>query len=162
MNDFQIIVTGDKAVIARFETLSERIKGNLARAIGRLLIEMVSAVRAKLNGPVLKRVSGRLQASITQKLTVGDLEVTGVIGAGKSIPYAAAHEFGVTTQPHIITARNARALAFQAGGETIFRKSVHHPGSKIPERSYLRSTLADFSDRIRTALAKAASDEATP
>lgn len=163
MSNFEIVSTGDKEVIARFDALTARVTANLARAIGRLLIEMVSAIRAKLNGPVLNRVSGRLQASITQNLTVTDQEVAGVIGAGKSIPYAAIHEFGGTTKPHDIRPKgNKAALAFTDGyGGTIFARVVHHPGSKMPERSYMRSTLADFSDRIRTALAKAASDEAS-
>lgn len=34
------------------------------------------------------------------------------------------------TDPHIITAKNAKALRFEIGGKVIFRKSVHHPGTK--------------------------------
>lgn len=32
------------------------------------------------------------------------------------------------TAPHIIRPRRARALRFQAGGQTVYAKVVHHPG----------------------------------
>ena len=47
-------------------------------------------------------------------------------------------------------------LAFVAGDGQHFARRVEHPGSLIPERSYLRSALADMNDEIVTALADAA------
>lgn len=32
------------------------------------------------------------------------------------------------TRPHVITPRNARALAWEAGGHTVFARRVMHPG----------------------------------
>lgn len=34
------------------------------------------------------------------------------------------------TQAHIIRAKKARALRFQVGGEWVFRRAVHHPGTQ--------------------------------
>lgn len=34
------------------------------------------------------------------------------------------------TRPHVIRARNARALRFQVGGRTVFARQVQHPGTK--------------------------------
>lgn len=34
------------------------------------------------------------------------------------------------TKPHTITARNAKALRFEVGGQVLFRVTVHHPGTK--------------------------------
>ena len=51
--------------------------------------------------------------------------------------YAAIHQFGGTIGPHEITAKNRRALQFTVGGVTLYRKSVHHPGSNIPARPYM-------------------------
>jgi len=39
-----------------------------------------------------------------------------------------------------------------------FARKVEHPGSVIPERSYLRSTLEEMGDEIAAALAGAASE----
>ncbi|MBR5413197.1 MAG: hypothetical protein IK114_09160, partial [Fibrobacter sp.] len=35
------------------------------------------------------------------------------------------------------TARNRKALRFTVGGMILYRKSVHHPGSRIPARPYM-------------------------
>jgi hypothetical protein len=49
-------------------------------------------------------------------------------------------------------------LAFIAGDGLHFARRVEHPGSLIPERSYLRSALADMTDEILAALANAAAE----
>jgi phage gpG-like protein len=51
--------------------------------------------------------------------------------------YAAIHQFGGTTSAHTIMAKNRKALQFNVGGATIYRKKVNHPGSKIPARPYM-------------------------
>ena len=48
----------------------------------------------------------------------------------------AAHFLEWGTAPHFIAAKNASALRFTVGGQTIFRKSVHHPGTR--ERPFMR------------------------
>ena len=52
----------------------------------------------------------------------------------------------------------AQALAFVVGGAQRFARKVEHPGSVIPERSYLRSALDETSDDIVAALADAAAE----
>ena len=42
--------------------------------------------------------------------------------------YALYVEFG--TPPHIIRAKNAKALHFKVGGKDVFAKSVNHPGTR--------------------------------
>lgn len=34
------------------------------------------------------------------------------------------------TKPHVIEAKNAKALRFEIGGQVLFRKRVNHPGTK--------------------------------
>lgn len=76
--------------------------------------------------------TGRLAASITQSFDAGSATV------GTNLVYAKIHHFGGTTKPHVIRAKNAKALAF--GGT--FRKQVNHPGSKIPARPFMTITAA--------------------
>lgn len=77
-------------------------------------------------GKILQR-TGQLAASI-----VGDHDATSsVVGTNKE--YAAAHQFGAKTRPHVIKPRNKKALAF---GGTVTKK-VNHPGSEIPARPFL-------------------------
>ena len=74
--------------------------------------------------------SGQLASSI-QEHSSND---TAVVGTNKV--YAAIHQFGGKTKPHIIRPRNKKALAF--GGRVV--KSVNHPGSNIPARPFLSIT----------------------
>lgn len=41
------------------------------------------------------------------------------------------------TRPHVIRPKNARFLVFEAGGRTVFAKSVNHPGTRA--RPFLRN-----------------------
>ena len=59
-------------------------------------------------------------------------------------PHAPFVEYG-TAGPYIIRAKNAKALRFQVGGSTLFRKSVMHPGNKA--RPFLAPAI-DHAMRI--------------
>ncbi|MCQ2063718.1 MAG: phage virion morphogenesis protein [Fibrobacter sp.] len=85
----------------------------------------------KLKGKTLVG-TGALQRRIHYK--VDEDGVTIMTGRQK---YAAIHHFGGTTKPHVIRSKNARAIPLNIGGMLIFRKSVNHPGSKIPARPYM-------------------------
>lgn len=57
------------------------------------------------------------------------------------------------TRPHLIAARNAKALRFVVGGRVVFAKSVQHPGTKpnrYPDRAR-RPFLTDARGIINTA-----------
>lgn len=63
---------------------------------------------------------------------------------GSSRAYAAIHQFGGRTSPHVIEPRHKKALAFGGG---VF-KSVKHPGSNIPARPFLGLSNADRSEIV--------------
>jgi phage gpG-like protein len=72
---------------------------------------------------------------------------TGLVVVGTSVPYAAIHNNGGHTGPHIIRPKKAKALRFMgASGEFIFRKSVKHPGSVIPARPFADLTADDVRE----------------
>jgi phage virion morphogenesis protein len=93
-------------------------------------------------GKILQR-SGGLASSITQRWSVSEA----VVGSNKV--YAAIHQFGGRTKPHVIRARNKRALSF--GGIVV--RQVNHPGSNIPARPFLRLTPRDLRDIVEDAQA---------
>ena len=66
-----------------------------------------------------------------------------VASVGTNIKYAAIHQFGGPTRPHVILHHNKKALAF--GGRVV--KKVNHPGSRIPARPFLSITPED-EDKI--------------
>jgi phage gpG-like protein len=79
----------------------------------------------------------------------------GVLG---DIKYAAIHEFGGTIPPHQIVPDKAKALAFLVGGKQAFAERVNLPAIVMPERSYLRSSLAEMADEIRVGMSEAAAE----
>jgi phage gpG-like protein len=90
--------------------------------------------RVKREGGQTLVKTGMLRNSIVYEAHPGSVEVG---PSGPALAYAAIHQFGGHTGPHVIEARDAKALAFMAGGGLIFRRLVHHPGSNIPARQYL-------------------------
>lgn len=47
------------------------------------------------------------------------------------------------TRPHIIRPKNAKALRFRVGGQVVYARVVHHPGTKA--RPFLDRALADVT-----------------
>ena len=136
----------------------------IARAMDRQNELTVGRIQQKLSGEVLHVRTGLLRKSIgrTQALVL-DNEVRSTVGSGAefghaSVIYAAIHEFGGVTKPHEIRAKNAKALAFQGRGGMVFRRAVHHPGSRIPARSYIGSTLTEREPDYRESIGGAVAD----
>jgi phage gpG-like protein len=111
-------------------------------------------IQQKLSGEVLQTRSGALAASIISSIENDGSDLSVSISS-TGVPYAAIQEFGGKTAAHDIVAVKAKALAFSAGGGQIFAKSVHHPGSTIPARSYLGSSLANMRDDIESGFKQA-------
>lgn len=144
-----IQLSGDEELIARFKQMPERVHKALIRKITALSIALQNKIRTeKLDGQVLNKRTGALQSSIHRQVTDTATAVVAKVSAGKDVPYAAIHEYGGQTKPHIIVPKNAEALHFYIGGKEVFAKSVNHPGSKMPERSYMRSSLSEMRIEI--------------
>lgn len=92
------------------------------------------------SGRILQR-SGQLATSIAAYSDAN----TAVVGTNKV--YAAIHQFGGRTKPHVIKARQSRALSF--GGIVV--RQVNHPGSLIPARPFLKLTPRDLRDIVEKA-----------
>ena len=112
----------------------------------------------KLSGQVLRTRSGALKASIAAEVDDDAGQVIARVFSAGDVKYAAIQEYGGRTAPHDIVPDKAKALAFLVHGAPVFAKIVHHPGSQIPARSYLRSALADMGDQILAEFTAAALD----
>lgn len=113
-------------------------------------------VSQKLQGQVLNHRSGKLSRSIQQAVETEGTKVTGDVFSAGDVKYAGIHEFGGVIPAHDIEAKNAKALAFMIDGKMVFAKRVHIPDVTMPERSYLRSSLADKKDEIVAGIQAAA------
>jgi phage gpG-like protein len=146
------------------EETNARIDGYPAAfqaALGAKAAELAAALadlvkNDKLAGGVLNSRSGALSDSIVASVTADADGVLASVGSGSDLKYAAIQEYGGKTSAHEILPAKADVLAFAVGNAQHFARKVEHPGSMIPERSYLRSALEDMKDEIVAALADTA------
>ena len=80
------------------------------------------------------------------------------IATSGDIKYAAIHEFGGMIPPHQIVPDKAKALAFLVGGKQVFAARVNLPAVTMPERSYLRASLAEMAGQIAEELTATVTD----
>lgn len=78
----------------------------------------------------------------------GRVEGNNIVIASPRVQSAILH-FGGKTSAHIIRPRRAKALAFNVGGNTVFAKSVNHPGSRFPARPYMLIIEQDMNTGVR-------------
>lgn len=143
-----VTLTGDRELIARLDAMPGKLQAALIQKVSYLALKLEAKVKQKLSGDVLQVRSGDLRRSIANTVDSTANSVIGKVYSSGDVKYAAIHEFGGQTKAHVIEAINGKALAFMMGGKQIFVKRVNHPGSKIPERSFLRSSLTDMRDEI--------------
>lgn len=108
-------------------SLTSKYRHDVTTRKGRARRDNVSRFRDAVRQNKILQASGQLASSVVMFSSATEA----IVGSNKV--YAAIHQFGGTTRAHVIRARRKRALAF--GG--ILRKSVNHPGSKIPARPFL-------------------------
>jgi phage gpG-like protein len=140
---------------AALSAMPERIRDALSAKAGTLAAALQAKIQQKLSGGVLNMKSGALAGSIG--VTIDDAS-TGVcvrLATSPDVKYAAIHEFGGVIPPHQIVPDKAKALAFAIGGKQVFAARVQIPTVMMPERSYMRSSLAEMADEIRDGLSEA-------
>ena len=134
------------AAIARLGALADSLRSGVRALVGDGAARLYALVEAKLSGEVLHARSGALARSIRIE-TNEDADGIGarVFGDG-SVPYARIQEFGGRIAVPEIAAVNAKALAFVYGGRMQFARHTAAHVVDIPERSYMRSSLAEFEN----------------
>ena len=152
-------VLGDKEVVAHFDAMPAKVHAALLAKTQSLSVKLARYIQEqKLSGQVLKVRSGNLRRSIAFMTTDSADVITGKAYSSGDVKYAAIHEFGGKTAAHDIVPTKAKALAFMMNGKQVFASIVHHPGSVMPERSFMRSGLADMREEIIEGLRQAALD----
>jgi len=156
---FAIGLDGLDETSARLDALPAALAAALAAKSTELTAALVDRVRNdKLSGAVLNARSGALRDSIAADVSPDGDGVVASVGSVGNVKYAAIQEYGGRTGAHEILPSKAQALAFMVGGSLRFSRKIEHPGSMIPERSYLRSSLDDMNGDITSALAEVAAE----
>lgn len=152
-------VVGDKEIARRFRALPDGIRSRVTESIGRLALMLQRKVmQEKLSGQVLKVRTGTLRRSIDQRLVTDNNTVSGVVST--NVKYGKVHEYGSTDT---VTVKEHVRLVKQAWGKQLKHPvwatvKAHAVKQNIPERSFLRSALADMKPEIMAALERAVSE----
>jgi len=152
-------VQGLEETTAQFDAYPAALQVALSEKATELAGALADLVKNdKLSGAVLNARSGALSDSIAVSVAADGDGVLASVGSEGDVKYAAIQEYGGKTSAHEILPVKGNVLAFIVGGAQHFAHKVEHPGSVIPERSYLRSSLEDMKDEILAALADCAAD----
>lgn len=152
----RIALDGQEELAGRLADMPDVLRAALAEKAEALAQNLLTqVVDANLSGGVLNARSGALRASIQMEVSPKDSGIDADIFSDGDIPYAAIQEFGGKTAAHEILPDKSRVLAFVMNGKNVFARRVRHPGSQLPERSYLRSALEDQGEEIVGALTQA-------
>jgi len=100
------------------------------------------SARVKREGGQTLSLTGRLRRSFARPDAVqaGNDRVS----LGTNVDYAAIHQVGGKTGAHVIKAKNGKALFWPGARHPV--KSVNHPGSTIPARSFLMVQSEDWTE----------------
>lgn len=151
-----ISIDGLDALDTALDAYPAAVAAALAATAGGLADALVDKIRnEKLAGEVLQSRSGALAASIAADIASDPDSIVASI-ASSDVKYAAIQEYGGKTAAHEILPSKAGALAFFVDGALHFARRIEHPGSDIPERSYMRSSLEEMRDAIVSELGDAA------
>ncbi|MGA8499659.1 MAG: hypothetical protein WB764_29540 [Xanthobacteraceae bacterium] len=153
---FQVDLRDDYS--ASLAGMPDRVRQALSSKANMLAVALEVKIQQKLSGGVLNTRSGALASSIIASVDESSADVSVRIGTSGGVKYAAIQEFGGTILPHEIVPDKARALAFVVGGKQVFAARVNLPAVTMPERSYLRSSLAEMAGEIAEGLSEAIAD----
>lgn len=130
-------------VVAKMTDRAAKVPEALGGIVERLTLKLLSAVQAR--APVK---SGRLRRSIFGDVTINNYQALGKVYVTNDAPYARIQEYGGKTSAHDIIPTKAQALAFMVGGNQVFAKIVHHPGSVIPAKNYVHGPFSEMTPEI--------------
>ena len=136
----------DRAIVAKFNEMPERLHNELLRSIFGLADQLKSHIASqKLNGQLVNRVTGRLANSIQRRVTDTPNEIMAqVYSNDTALPYNRALNNGATIPDRF--PKKAKALHFFIGGKEVFAKKAR--GFTLKPRRYMESGLSDFKTII--------------
>ena len=109
-----------------------------------VLVHSSNYLKAEMEARVPVR-TGKLKQSIEVRVEENRVII------GPDTDYAAFVEFG--TRPHVIEAKNKKALAFKVNGQTVIVKKVNHPGTRA--QPYVRPAFDAWVDTLGGLVAEA-------
>lgn len=133
-------ITGGERAVEQVQSFAGHLRDELRTSVSRLGQALLLRVKQKLSGEVLKAPTGNLKGSMNERLEESGDSIMAIVGTSLGrVPYARIHEYG-----GIITPKRGEFLTFKTadGSWHRVRQVV------MPERSYLRSSLAELRPTV--------------
>lgn len=156
---------GVEKVLSVMEQAGSNVHQVLRSEVRSLAIMLSGYVKTdKLSGEVLHVRTGRLRRSITFRVDEQGSLISGVVGT--NVEYAAAHEFGMDEHKSVTVreyqrTQHSKAISDwrrkhkMAVGMVTVHSFTRNQHIHLPERSFLRSALAELGPDIRADLESA-------
>jgi hypothetical protein len=145
---------------AKLDALSVKVRASAAQAVRDNTRQLLARVQDKLSGDVLNVRSGALLRSIVETGLHADASgVADSVTSDGSVAYARIQEWGGRVNIPEIVPLAAKVLAFEYGGKLVFARHVAAHSADIPERSFLRSSLAEQTQAFTDDIARIATGD---
>ena len=147
-----------KEVASKLKELEPKIYNSLLSTITKLSIQLQAKIKSeKLTGQVLKTRTGTLRRSINYRVDKTPSEIIGRVGIGAdAAKYGIMHEFGLRGTENV---RSHLRTIKKVWGRSISPKQIsvrsHTRTVNYPERSFMRTALAEMRPIIQSDISKA-------
>ena len=140
----------DTRVVATFDALPGKVRDALLTKCSMLSLLLEAKIKGKLSGDVLNVQTGALRRSIHSQVYVEGDVVHAEAASSADVPYAAIHEFGFVGTEHVREHVRTITSVFGHALKAPILVTVHpfDRQMNMPERSFMRSSLAEMSDDI--------------
>ncbi|MDO5058581.1 MAG: HK97 gp10 family phage protein [Neisseria sp.] len=130
-----------------------RIATEVERSLAFLLFRLQKRIKTdKLLGQVLNRRTGNLRANIVRQMEQNGKVLSGVVGIAPGAPYGKLHEYGfsgtVSVPAHIRMQKQAFGRRLKT--PLAVKVSAHTRKLNLPERSFMRTALADIEPLVQS------------
>lgn len=131
------------AIESKAERIFEAVRAEMPIEVGNLLAYILDS---KLSGQVLNQRSGNLKRSGFTEISQEGNDVIGFVGFGRTVPYAAIHNYGGKIDIPEVT---GRLMVFERAGATVFTMRHRAFTVNMPARNFLESSAEEKAPEIR-------------
>lgn len=140
--------------VAKLESLTKRLRDRVRGSVEDGAARLVALVRTRLSGEVLAARSGALRDSIGVETN----DTGARVFSDGSVSYARIQEYGGRIEIPETVPMKGKALAFAYDGRLVFAAHAAAHAVTIPERSYMRASLAEFAPAFLDTIRKIAAE----
>ncbi len=152
-----ITLTGGNELAAKIRQMPYKVNKSLTKAITILTFQLKDyIIRNKLSGQVLNHRTGALWRSIqAAPVQSSGTEIVGKVFSAGDVKYAAIHEYGGTIKhpggtPYFINDVGMASFVNKLDNPNLPVTKAHD--IPMPQRSFMRSSLKDFQNKIQSTL----------